>query len=405
MSCTRSLLWIQLAVALVAAPAQGLDRVTLKDGKVIEGRVLFEGPDRVVVRVGTKDREIPPADVAQVRSLARDAREVALSWEKLLPDDADGRLALAHFAREHELEGEAQLLALSILAKDAGHAAAHRFLGHEMRLGAWQVMVTPRPIAFERWLELRRDFSATKPMPTTHFALRTNLPLDEACNFALEFELFYVAFMEWFRPELDLYEVVEPIAMHVHADNKSYPGGRGRKGFFDPQANTVYADVSEGYALSILIHESTHGLLNATTARTKAALGSIPAWVHEGLADYMSSSRQGAFAHARYSQAASGSFYFAMHAAAPKPLAVQRVLSLSAPDYTLSPIMGLAYAQSFSLVHFCLHGGGGAYRARFFEFLRLCYKGKSSSTDFKSAMGIDMKPFEVEWLEWARAHR
>lgn len=394
-----------LLLAPFASRGLALDRVTLKSGETIEGRVVFEGPDRIVVRIGSKDRDVAPKEIAEVRSRARDAREVALSWEKLLPNNVEGRLKLAQFARERELEGEARLLALSVLAQDVKNEAAHKFLGHEKRGAAWQIKFGSRSVAFERWLELRRDFSDTDPMPSTHFMLRTNVPLDVACNFALEFELFYVAFMEWFRPELDLYEVLEPITLHVHADNKSYPGGSGRKGFFDPAAYTVYADVSEGYALGILIHEATHALLNATSVRTKEARGNIPSWVDEGLADYMSFSRQGAFAHPSYTKAASGKHYFAMHADAPKPLSLARVLALSTPDYTLSPIIALAYAQSFSLVHFCLHGGETGNRAKFFEFMRLCYQGKSSSTDFKSAMGLQVKRFEAEWLEWARKHR
>jgi hypothetical protein len=199
--------------------------------------------------------------------------------------------------------------------------------------------------------------------------------------------------------------VTEPVAVQLHAQNKSYPGGSGRKGYFDAAANTLYVDVSDAHALEIMIHEATHALLNATSARTKEALGSIPSWVDEGLADYMSLSRGGAFGHPHYTRAGSGRYYFALHVDAKKPLDLPRVLALSTPDFTMSPISGLAYAESFTLVHFCLHGGEGVYRAKFFEFLRRCYKGKSSSTDFKSALGIEVKPFEAEWMAWARKNR
>ena len=70
-------------IAFGSPPAFALDTVVLKSGETITGRVLFEGPDRIVVRIGSKDREISPNDVKEVRSRARDAREVALSWEKL----------------------------------------------------------------------------------------------------------------------------------------------------------------------------------------------------------------------------------------------------------------------------------------------------------------------------------
>ncbi len=405
MTCLRLFLGCLLSFAVLASDARALDRVTLKDGKTVDGRVVFEGPDRIVVRVGTKDRDIAIADVVEIHSRARDDRDVVQRWEKLAPEDTKGRLELAQFAREHDLEGEARLLALSVLSKDAICEAAHVFLGNEKKLGAWLIKVGSHSIPFDRWMDARLDFSDADPMPTAHFMLRTNVPLDAACNFALELELFYLAFMDWFRPELDLYEVLEPIAVHVHADNKSYPGGTGRKGYFDPQANTVFVDVSGGLTLDVLIHESTHALLNATAARAKDARGSIPSWIDEGLADYMSLSRGGVFGHPLYASSGSNRRYFAMHAEAKKPLELSRVLALSPTDYTLSPIMGLAYAQSFTLVHFCLNGGDGAYHAKFFDFMRSCYKGKSSSTDFKAAMKIDVKAFEAEWLDWAKKHR
>lgn len=60
-----------LAVLALIAPGSGdrpLDRVVLKDGTKLEGRVVLDAQNRVVIRIGTRDREIDRGDVRSVDS-------------------------------------------------------------------------------------------------------------------------------------------------------------------------------------------------------------------------------------------------------------------------------------------------------------------------------------------------
>jgi len=407
---TRALrLWFAAGVASVASliglPAQAGDVVVLKDGKRLEGRVLYEGPGYVVLRVGTKDRELPLGTIAELRSLARTQRELVRRWQALGQQDVAGRMALAAEARGLGLPGEAEVLAWSVLGVEPAHEPAHRFLGHELRNQVWLVRDGSRLVPCEDFVARTRDFTDAWRFTTLHFALRTNLERREAELALLELELLYQTFFDWFQQELRLYEVVEPMRAELHAQQKNYPGGSGRLGFYVPESNTLFANLSAGFAPDVLIHECTHALLHNTAELTPRALGVLPAWVDEGLSDYMSFARQGPLGAPQYAKATRGRWYFQLHAESPDPHSLARVLALNTADFAVSTHVGLSYAQSYTLVHYCLHGEEQALRPKFFEFLRRCYAGKASATDFKSALEVKAAPFEAAWTAYVRAQK
>jgi hypothetical protein len=84
---------------------------------------------------------------------------------------------------------------------------------------------------------------------------------------------------------------------------------------------------------------------------------------------------------------------------------LQRVLSFSTGDYEASSDRDLKYAQSYTLVHFLLHGLQGRHRAGFFAYLRMVYQGKGSSTDLRNALDVDWRPLEKDWDAYVRLAR
>lgn len=391
------------ALALGASTAAAQDRVRLTDGTAVEGRVVLEAKDRVVVRVGSKDRSVPNAQVAAIDSLARSLRELLDRWRGAPPNSPAALLDLAQFAKGRKLSGEARTFALLALARNREFEPAHVFLGHERKGANWSVPQKNGSLRYEAWIERSRDFSDGWRLESTHFALRSNLELEQACFALLELEFAYQAFFDWLGPELELQELLEPIHVQVHADKRSYPGGSGNAGFFDDESNTAFLDASTAFDPAALVHEATHGLLFNTAMRTRASLGSIPAWLNEGLAETLRFARDGALANPRYDFERRAAFYATIHSQAPKPLDLGRVLALSVEDFVFSSHIGLAYAQSYTLVQFCLRGDERAHRARFFEYLRSCYLGKSSATAFKAALQTNERDFERAWLAFVRA--
>lgn len=391
-----------VALASLTLFAHAADRITLTDGTVLEGRIVYDTPGNLVILQGTKERELRADEATDVRSVERSLKLLLARWEQAPETNAIARLELAKVARAFELEGEARLFALGALIADPSLDAAHTFLGHEKKAGVWHVREDKRVFPFHEYDRVHADWKDACRISTLHFELRTNMPLSKAIAAALELELVYRAFFERFRGELGLRDVVTPMAAQIHADRLSYPGGADRPGFFDTQLNTFFQDASPGYDPRTTAHEVTHQLLYNTASRTKAALGSIPAWIDEGLADTIGMSRSGVPGRATYAPTARAQSYFQIHANAKKPYDLSRVLALATMDFIISSNVALAYAQSYTLVHFCLNGADGKYRAGFFEYLRRCYAGKSSMTEFRDALAIKEPAFEAEWHAYAK---
>lgn len=399
--------WLVGALGVLAsssvARACAQDLVKLVDGREVEGRVVLESPERVVVRIQSKEREIPAAQVAEVRSLSRSLAQALELWRKAPPKSTAAALDIARFCRSAKLEGEARVFAWTALSLDPRCAPAHEFLGHELRSNVWQVRGKQGSTPYDEYVLERLDFSDAWRLDTLHFALRTNLPLDQACAAALELEFGYQAFVRWLGEHVELFEVSEPIPVQVHADKASYPGGDAQTGYFSPELNTAFLNAEKGFAPGSMVHEATHGILASTATRTRKAMGSIPAWLNEALADTAGYARSGSLGLPEYDFTRKVPFYFQIHVRAARPMGLERVVTLSARDFAASGHIALSYAQAHTLLQFGLRGEGGAHREGLWSYVRSCYDGKSSITDFKTALGIEGDVFEEAWHAFAKS--
>ncbi len=389
-----------LGAALLALPALAGDVVTLKDGKRLEGRVVRDTSRDVVVRVGSNERRVDAKDVSSVSSAARKLGEAMTVWERLSPADTRAVRELALQCKTAELTREARVFALYGLTLAPLDETLHELAGHEKRGETWLVRDGAKREAFAKRFERKLDWGAAWELETTHFAVRCNLPLRDAVACAIELELCYRAFFGWFAEELPLYEPSQPMKANVYANSAEYPELSGRTAYFEPVANVLHVNAAGGLELGALVHEATHQLLFNTSANTKAALGAVPAWLDEGLAEYMAACREGICSRAAYSKGKPNREHFARHRTAQKPFDLSRVLAFSQGDFMASSNSDLKYSQAYTLVHFCLHGGGDEQSARFFDFFRRAYAGKSSMTAFKDAMVVKEKELEAAWREY-----
>lgn len=406
---------LRLAAALFlgllagAAPARtahrSADLVTLKDGKQLEGRVVRDTSREVVVRVGSNDRRVSADEVVSISSAARKLKDALGLWERLGPANTTAVTELARECRAFGLDPEARLFALYGLTIAPLDEALHQFVGHEKRGETWFVRDGAKREAFAKRFERKLDWGEAWELDTTHFAVRCNLTLRDAVTCAIELELFYRAFLTWFAEDLPLYEPSARMKANVYANSAEYPEGGGRSAYFETAANVLHVNASAGLELGALIHEATHQLLHNTSSNTKASLGAIPAWLDEGLAEYMAACREGIGSRAAYSKGKPNRDHFARHrqalqSSSEKPYDLSRVLSMNHGDFMASSNSALKYSQSYTLVHFCLHGGGDEQRERFFDFFRRAYAGKSSMSVFKDAMVIKEKELESAWREY-----
>src|SRR5262249_10941647 len=147
---------------------------------------------------------------------------------------------------------------------------------------------------------VRKEWKHAWELRTTHYRLATNLDLASACDLALELELYYRAFYARFGKALGLRDVTDPMPCEVHPDQAPHPATGDRMAYFDAVPRTVYELALGGLVLDALLHEATHQLLYCTAVEPRKATGVIPAWLDEGLAEYMSSTRTGTPAHPVY---------------------------------------------------------------------------------------------------------
>jgi hypothetical protein len=388
--------WLSLVAGL---GGEEQDVVVLENGKELEGRVVYDDGKLLILRQGTRDSEIAMADVQRVDSLVR-RQDALLDRELAAPpwDLAEARM-LAEQARESGLEGEARVFAWRMLAVDAANEDAHLFLDHKQRSSGWSVPMDGRaPVRFEKRAELARDWSDAWEFSTLHYELKTNLPLVQALDLPLDMERLYQGFFALFAADLRLFEILEPMRVHVHADEGSYPESGREAGRYDPDDDTLRIDASAGLDPGILAHEATHQLLHDTAVRERSYSGEIPGWLDEGLADYIAGCVVGPRGRLVVEPGRAHELRFRAHASAEKELSLSRVLNLTTEDFWASSRQDLKYAQACTLVHFCLHGEDGRHRAAFLDFLRDAYRGQASSTDFKKRLGArDEREFEAAW--------
>jgi hypothetical protein len=175
-----------------------------------------------------------------------------------------------------------------------------------------------------------------------------------------------------------------------------------RDAYFDERTSTLNVNASAGFDVHVLFHEATHGVLYNTAQHTKNALGDIPGWLHEGLAEYMGACVSGSGGKTKLSPRAYWPDHFRVQAQARQPLDLARVLTLAIADFQVDQGADLKYAEAYTLVYFLLHGENEKYRSAFLDFVRSAYRGQSSMSHFRETLGAHGGPIEAEWVAYVK---
>lgn len=389
-----------LGLALLAAPCPQ-DKLVLEDGEVREGRVVFVGPSSVVLRESGKDREFERSQVSEIDWL-RGRQTTLFERARALPEDSlQANLDLARFALANQLPGEARAFFWRVLFLDPENVEAHEGLRHEQRGGHWKIKHDRKKYDFADFSEVVREWKHAFELETTHYQLKTNLPLNEAVQVALDLERLYLAFYAAFGDDLALFECTAPMSVSIHADSKSFPESLGGgRAYFSQLPNVLFVDASLGLLRYELAHELTHQLLYTATELESKRSGALPAWLDEGFAEYVAASTVAAPEPIALELGFPNRQHFGSHGSASKPLSLSRTLGLQTPDFTAHTRASEMYAQSYTLVHWCLHADGGAHREDFFAYLRGAFEGRSSPTRFKKDMQLP-RDFEERWQAYS----
>ncbi|MFN0244726.1 MAG: DUF1570 domain-containing protein [Planctomycetota bacterium] len=372
----------------------------LHNGTKLQGRIVYQDEAVLILRDGTKERTIPMKDVKLAVSRLGHQREAIERWLESKPEETQGVRDLAQYCKRVGLHDDALLFQRFILCSAPEDEEAHLALGHMRRANGWAERSAGKWTDWRKIESMRASWKTPWELRSSHYRLRTNLPMSDAVRALLDLECLYFAFYDLFGAEMMLRETVEPLEAHVHADAESFPVAYvGRSAYFDAAIDRLVVDASKGIHRGLLFHEAVHQLLFNTAVETASSIGDLPAWLDEGLAEYMSWSMSGTASRATFDEEAIARNHFERHAAAIESIELERLLVFGTEDF-LTPQSELKYAAAYTFVHFCLHGQGEKFRRRFFDFVRGAYKGQGSPTHFKDALATPEDELERAW----RAH-
>lgn len=273
-------------------------------------------------------------------------------------------------------------------------------------LGAW--LGTCRAVTAASLAESLATFTSK------HYTIHTNLSRQEAEAFGRHMDLIFVEYSRRFgsfrkrsRQPMPLY-LLRTRQQYIRlldgfGFNASASGGM----FFVSKGVSGLATWIEGPPRSLtfetLQHEGFHQFAYAYIGR------GLPVWVNEGLAEYFGDGlvvrtqmKVGLAAERRVR---------AVQQAIRQNTVIEfdSLLAMTGQQWHQNMLGGsssgrLQYDQSWSVVYFLIHGGGGKYRRAFERYLTLVNTGRLSDTAFKQAFGTeDTRAFGRQWQRYMLA--
>lgn len=174
-------------------------------------------------------------------------------------------------------------------------------------------------------------------------------------------------------------------------------------GYFQSGPDVNYITLSteswntEQTTFSIIFHEYTHLLINATS-------GNVPTWFNEGLAEYYSS-----FSIADDRKVILGrpisSHVSLLRERRMLPLRTLFEIDPQSPDYNERDKRSMFYAESWALMHYLLHGKNGQRVPQMASFVDLLSTNVPMEQAFQKAFSMSIDDMESELLTYIQRSR
>ena len=368
------------------------DLLVLKPDKQLEVRILRVNDKQVVYLQGSRETTVPRSQVARFQRSLDIAGPFLRSWQEAVDKrEADTLASLARWCVENRLRKFARDAWLEVLLLDPQNDDANKALGHTKGAGGWLVPYQGASLPFAEVSKRHADWGNAWELASLHYDLRTDAPLGRALALLRDLEWFYLTFFAQYGDELQLDDRPERLVAHIYRDGSKVPLPSMNVGaYFDAQSRTLFTGFAggqvDGYPTG-LDHEATHQVFYHTL-RYRATGGTVPAWLDEGLAEYMRTivvrGRPGAEPKIEPQQRDEGALRTATQG---REYRIERVLTLDSNDFMASSGQAEKYATAYALVWFLQFGDERRWRPRFFAFAREAYAGKGQSSTFKKVMG------------------
>jgi hypothetical protein len=387
-----------LSVAALRAQADQTDYdrdlLVLKGKRAVETRILRVEDQQIVYLQGSRETTVPKTQVESFERSLDLLPEFLRKCQGASGKDAASLCALARWCGEKRLRKLAQVAWLEALCIEPQNEEANKALGHVKGAKGWEWPHEGGLYSFAELAKRRQDWGEAWELSSLHYDLRTDAPLQRALQLLRDLEWFYHSFFALYGEDLALDDRPERLTVHVYKDHAKVPKPSSTvAAYFDGNARILFTGFEGGRVDAFpvgLDHESTHQVL-MHTMRFRATGGSIPCWLHEGMAEYVRTillrGRPGGEPKVDFARRDESLF---KTAAAGREYRLERVLTMDSSDFSASTGQAEKYATSYAWVHFLQWGDAGAQRKKFFEFVKEAYVGKGTSSTFKKIMGADL---------------
>jgi hypothetical protein len=381
------------------------DTLHLTNGKTVSGTLLKVTVDEVVVAQGSRTKSYAADKVQSIEGPRVLYPEYVQRLREHFADPdatADQAVALATWCGENGLNRDTDWLYLRALSLDPTHEAAHLALGHDARGDGWSMKVgNGGRTTWEKRLERGRDMKDAWEIDSFHWKVEAAGELGDIVASVAELEQVYLAWFEVFQGPLGFHEIQEPIPAFLHPSHSEFPSqSNNLDAYFHRETRSLNSYFSDGRA-SRLQHEAVHAVAYYTVREWEKKEPKFPGWLEEGLATYLDASLYGPAGALQLDLGRVDEASFRDHHEAEKKDSLTRVLNYQSSDFGASTGQATKYAESYTLVHYLLHGKGGEYVEGFHQVILLAFRGQGSMSHFKKALGLrKLDGLEEEWEDY-----
>ena len=387
------------------------DRITLSNGRVIEGRVQsqYTSNQLTILQGGKRVR----VDVAQIAKKELVADKIGEFFKRRHQHQSSKRALryLVDWAKSQGLENMARLQALELVLQDDTDEGMHRFLGHRKRGKEW---LWPNGSKMQTLAKLQKTM-LDRPFRVEgeRFALRCDTALLLNVRALFDLEQLAVTWFEQFGQDLKLTEVLKPIEIQTYRNPTEFPkwGFRPRP-YFEPPPHadlgrTFYSGPTPERPNDLfflgtqgLLYRTMIGQVNQQNNRDR-----VCAWVEVGLGMHMQQVMQGPSGFALPGK--------------PKKMDLHAIGALGR-GYRLTHLIHLPMYGSFYLTDDTATGVNWSAasmfttwllddtkkkdktRSAFMNYVRtvLADRQGDSSTTFDRVMGKPIEQFDEPWRVW-----
>lgn len=378
------------------------DKIELANGQTLDGRVLRADDKKVVVRVDGRVRELEKKEVRSLDTMALAVRDLLAHLPAAGQETVDRWAELARYAKQHRLDGEEELLWWKVLLLDPNHQEAHERLGHRKLGKVWQAQNRK-----EKWLELddllhrAEDWNEGFELSTTHYFLRTNLPLDEAIRTLFLLERVYASWYVLWDGKLELNEETLALEWNVHRDERSFERLPGRLSANVHGYRPVQVDASRGLPRKDVIAGALRQVFAGSFVGPKESV-TVPQWLLEGLPRYLAEDPYAETGPVVAPKPELPKKALRLHAGARDPFKLDRVLVFTPTDFLMDQDVVLKEAESTSLATFLMEAGDGTLREGLACFLKSVLAFAGTTKDLERCLGVQRPELERQWLEYVR---